>query len=150
MTSKPQGELKKDFVEGYAAACWHILLGLGVQDGHSKTYDPMTIDEVGKVAHSYVFDLWDGGRHHHYENLEQIIEAVKKEAVSSLEAHTARVVNEVIETIWQKGTMWAEGQPCPDVSKLQAGDYFIISKNDLNLIRTRYTNQTTSGEEKGE
>lgn len=72
---------EKEYVEGYAQACWDILIGLDIQDGYCKSYDPLTIDENTKVAHSYVFNLWDGGRHHSYENMEQIMRGLEKETL---------------------------------------------------------------------
>jgi hypothetical protein len=74
----------KDTVEAYAQACWDILLALDIQDGHCKSYDPLTIDEAEKIAHSYVFDLWDGGRHHKYGSLYQVINAIKEETVKAI------------------------------------------------------------------
>ena len=77
-------------VEVYAQAMWDILLTLGIQDGHCKRYDPMTIEQITTAngtrykAHSYVFDLWDGGRHHTADSLEQIREALLKETTSQL------------------------------------------------------------------
>jgi hypothetical protein len=35
-------------------------------------YDPMDIELKEKMAHSYVFDLEDGGRHHPYKDLEHL------------------------------------------------------------------------------
>ena len=84
--------ISKDFVEGYAQACWDILLKLKIQDGYCKSYDPLTIDEKEKIAHSYVFDLWNGGRHHKYETLEQV---------------TAAILNEVTEMIKEEA-LWEE------------------------------------------
>lgn len=77
-------KLSKEFVEGYANACWDVLLALKVVDDYCKSYDPMTIDEYRKVAHSYIFDLWDGGRHHPYKNLEQIKNGVFNETMDDI------------------------------------------------------------------
>lgn len=49
---------------------YRLILELGIQDGHSKSYDPLLIE--GNVAHSYVFDLEDGGRHHPFRNLDHL------------------------------------------------------------------------------
>jgi len=84
---REDGAITAAEVEAYASACWDILLGLEIQCGHSKSYDPMTIDETKKVAHSYVFDLWDGGRHHQYESLEQVWEAVRKETLEAIKEY---------------------------------------------------------------
>lgn len=52
--------------EAYAHALYDLMEEF-CPCGHHKSYDPLTIvREAGRpaVAHSYVFDLWDGGRHH--------------------------------------------------------------------------------------
>ena len=69
-------------IEAYAQACWDILLELGIQDGHCKMFDPMTIE--GNTAHSYVFDLEDGGRHHRFSNLEELRKNILTETISSI------------------------------------------------------------------
>lgn len=76
-----------DEMEAYAAALHDIRLAIGIQDGHCKTYDPLTIE--GGVYHSYVFDLWDGGRHHHPEGRtqEQVRKAILDEVVEELKAY---------------------------------------------------------------
>ena len=56
-------------VEAFACGLYEGLLAAGVEDVGGKSYDPLTIDEERKVAHSYVFNLWDGGRHHEYKTL---------------------------------------------------------------------------------
>lgn len=73
-------------VEAYAAGVWDCMLMLGMQDGHGKTYDPLTIETThvsGRepiiVAHTYVFDLWDGGRHHECKSLAQLLAGIRWE-----------------------------------------------------------------------
>lgn len=46
---------------------------------HTKSYDPLVIDLETNTAHSYVFELGDGGRHHSYESLEELEERLVKE-----------------------------------------------------------------------
>jgi hypothetical protein len=55
-------------VEVYAKALYDLEATL-YECWHMKSYDPLTIEdsERGRVAHTYVFDLWDGGRHHPLE-----------------------------------------------------------------------------------
>lgn len=65
--------------EAYAQGVADVLRLIG-WDGNSKFYDPLTIDTQTKVAHSYAFNLWDGGRHHPYESLEQIVKTIRWEA----------------------------------------------------------------------
>ena len=69
-------------VEAYFQALWDIQLVLGIQDGHCKSYDPLTID--GDTAHTYVFDLWDGGRHHHFESLRQLMDHALRETAIAI------------------------------------------------------------------
>ena len=74
-------KLNKNDVESYAMACWDILQGLDLSDS-CKIYDPLTIE--GKTAHSYVFDLSDGGRHHPFKSLEQLKEDILKETIERI------------------------------------------------------------------
>jgi hypothetical protein len=60
---------------------------------------------------------------HLVNNLADLITTREKEAK-----------REVLQGVWNKGLHWREGFPCPDVSKLPAGDYWIISKKDLNAL----------------
>lgn len=76
---RAEGKVTRHEVEAYAAALADLELAVKIADGHCKSYDPMSIDEDGKVAHSYWFDLWDGGRHHPYESLEQVLVAMLQE-----------------------------------------------------------------------
>jgi len=62
-------EQKVLVLEWYARKIMDAFVNLGIQDGYGKSYDPMSIEEDRNVAHSYVFDLEDGGRHHAYVNL---------------------------------------------------------------------------------
>uniref|UniRef100_A0A6H2A3H4 Uncharacterized protein n=1 Tax=viral metagenome TaxID=1070528 RepID=A0A6H2A3H4_9ZZZZ len=73
-------KLTKNDIESYAQACFEILLGLELYDGGGKMYDPLTI--VGKTAHSYVFDLKDGGRHHRFESLEELKNDILEETIN--------------------------------------------------------------------
>lgn len=55
--------------------------------GGSKSYDPLTIelnsDGTG-IAHSYVFDFHDGGRHHYFDSLDQLEKWLKEELAKIL------------------------------------------------------------------
>ncbi len=65
-------EQKEQVLEYLAQKYWDVLQKVGIQDGHCKSYDPLVIE--GNTAHTYVFDLNDGGRHHafkDYADLEQ-------------------------------------------------------------------------------
>lgn len=73
---------KNTYTEGYFQALWDVLLELEIKDGHCKSYDPLTIE--GKMAHSYVFDLWDGGRHHIFKTHKQLQKAALKETIQQI------------------------------------------------------------------
>lgn len=71
------------FVEGYAAALWHLALAFNWVDDGCKSYDPMTIES--ETMHSYVFDMKDGGRHHpiaEYKNREEICNVLLEDAIT--------------------------------------------------------------------
>lgn len=44
-----------------------------------KSYDPLSIDVEEKVAHSYMMDMKDGGRHHPFNKMSEIENAIFKE-----------------------------------------------------------------------
>lgn len=73
-------KLTKNDIESYAHACYELLTELGIQDGHHKMYDPLTIE--GNVAHSYVFDLEDGGRHHYFNDLGHLRKMILEETAN--------------------------------------------------------------------
>lgn len=65
---------KKAVLEYLAQKLWRILLKTNIMEDHCKIYDPLIIE--GNIAHSYVFDMEDGGRHHpfkDYKHLEQML-----------------------------------------------------------------------------
>lgn len=62
-----------DIVEGKTRA---------VRSMHCKSYDPMIVRD--SECHSYVFDLWDGRRHHEYESYGQIVDALVCEAIERI------------------------------------------------------------------
>jgi len=73
-------ELTNEDIESYAHACWDILRELEIFDGHCKLYDPLTIE--GKKAHSYVFNMEDGGRSHKFKNLGHLREMILQETIN--------------------------------------------------------------------
>ena len=88
----PLSELQKRCVlEWLAWKMWELLIELGIEDGYSKPYDPLLIED--DECHSYIFELGDGGRHHSYRTLGEIEEKLMKEVVV--------VVKEAAERIWQ-------------------------------------------------
>ena len=42
-------------------------------------------DLENKDAHTYVFDLWDGGRHHPYESLQQLEQGLEDDTVKEIQ-----------------------------------------------------------------
>lgn len=80
-------EQKAIILEWYAWKIWSALEeGSGEPDYYHKSYDPMEIDLIEKIAHSYVFDLEDGGRHHPFKNLEHLEEMMDAELIKRIKA----------------------------------------------------------------
>ena len=74
-------------LEWFAKKLWYIgELASDDTEFYGKSYDPLFIE--GDIAHSYVFDLQDGGRHHEFESLEQIETDMIQEVIGwILQAH---------------------------------------------------------------
>lgn len=66
------------FAEG--VVCVLDLLGI---ETCSKGYDPLVIE--GDIAHTYAFDLWDGGRHHQFKRVSDVVKWMKAESARLLE-----------------------------------------------------------------
>lgn len=81
-------EQKQQVLEYLANKYWKLLLDLGVQDGHCKSYDPLVIE--GKTAHTYVFDLEDGGRHHTFKDYKDLERMLDEEILGELKGETKR------------------------------------------------------------
>lgn len=76
------------FIEGYAMALANIMSKLGGDSPCGKTYDPMMIE--GQKAHSYAFDMKDGGRHHDltlYKDVGEILDTLLKESLEWIEQY---------------------------------------------------------------
>lgn len=61
--------------------------GSGDRDYGGKSYDPLTIEldtRGGGVAHSYVYNFRDGGRHHPFHSLHELEEWLTEEAIQSV------------------------------------------------------------------
>lgn len=82
----PLDDMQKVLVlEWFARKLWVMLEeGGGEPDYYGKGYDPLVIDLEGKEAHSYVFDLDDGGRHHPFESLLELEEKLKQEGIKRI------------------------------------------------------------------
>lgn len=72
---------KEQVLEYLARQLYFILTELGMDD-HHKTYDPLTIE--GGIAHSYVFELGDGGRHHKFSSLLELENLMVTEVIQSI------------------------------------------------------------------
>ena len=68
-------------IEAYAHACWDLIQEF-TGDNHCKMYDPLTIE--GNIAHSYIFNLKDGGRHHKFKDLEELRKLMLKETIEMI------------------------------------------------------------------
>ena len=69
----------KIWLEGMAYGIWQSRRLFGKDDGSCKMCDPLLFKEKVKEVYSYVFDLWDGGRHHKYKTLDQVKDALLNE-----------------------------------------------------------------------
>lgn len=52
------------------------------EDPRYKSYDPLTIE--GNTAHSYAFELGDGGRHHDFTDLRSLEDRLVNELVTKI------------------------------------------------------------------
>ncbi len=76
-------EQKRQVLEWFAVKLWIMLEAAGRDyQGNWKSYDPLTIE--GNTAHSYVFDLDDGGRHHPFETLRDLEDMLMREGIKQI------------------------------------------------------------------
>ena len=76
-------EQKRQVLEWFARKLWTLLEeGSGERDYYCKSYDPLVIE--GNVAHSYVFDLEDGGRHHPFRDLAHLEKMLVDEGIRAI------------------------------------------------------------------
>lgn len=73
---------KECVLEYLARRYWQLLLDTNIQDGHSKSYDPLLIE--GDTAHSYVYDMEDGGRHHSFKDYAHLEEMLYDETLGQI------------------------------------------------------------------
>lgn len=73
-------------LEWYAWKIWTATEeGSGMADYGGKSYDPLTIElrsDGGGVAHSYIFNFRDGGRHHSFDSLDNLEDWLLEEAIT--------------------------------------------------------------------
>lgn len=70
-------------LEWFARKLWVLLEeGSGEPDYYCKSYDPLTVE--GDIAHSYVFNFEDGGRHHYFLDLKHLEKMLMAEGISSI------------------------------------------------------------------
>ena len=65
----------KIYLEGMAEGVWRAT----DQEMYGKWHDPLYINSLDDV-YSYAFDFHDGGRHHKFNSLDELHEALVKEA----------------------------------------------------------------------
>jgi len=74
---------KEIVLEWFARKLWVLLEeGSGEPDYYGKSFDPLVIE--GYTAHSYVFDLEDGGRHHDFRDLEHLERMLMGEGIREI------------------------------------------------------------------
>src|SRR5579884_2824972 len=79
----PLDEQGKATALEYAAnILYQVLCKSGLWEWGTKSYDPLTIE--GHVAHSYVFDFEDGGRHHPFRDYEHLERMLVDEGVKAI------------------------------------------------------------------
>ena len=66
-----------DRLEAVANFMYQMALELNIMDGYHKSYDPLRIE--GHTAHSYVMSLDGGGRHHSFDDLDDLARQMKRE-----------------------------------------------------------------------
>lgn len=77
-------EAKRMILEWFAYKLWVLLEeGSGEPDYYCKAYDPLIIE--GNIAHSYVFDLEGGGRHHPFKDLKHLEKMLMNESISRIQ-----------------------------------------------------------------
>lgn len=57
---------------------------------NNKSYDPLVIKD--DTAHSYAFDLWDGGRHHQFESFAQLEARMIEEIINRLKEQNQKII----------------------------------------------------------
>ena len=75
-------EQKMMVLAWFARKLWDIEIEVYGDDYYGKSYDPLSFWE-GR-AHSYVFDLEDGGRHHKYDSLGHLESMLVNEVVGEI------------------------------------------------------------------
>lgn len=77
-------EAKRMVLEWFARKLWVLLEeGSGDSDYYCKMYDPLVIKD--NIAHSYVFDMEDGGRHHEFKDLEHLEKMLMDEGIRQIQ-----------------------------------------------------------------
>jgi hypothetical protein len=76
-------EMTERDCEIYVRGMWDLMMMIGC-DGHCKHYDPLYFE--GAIAHSYVLELADGGRHHEYLTPEWVALRALLELASAVRA----------------------------------------------------------------
>ena len=75
-------------LEWFAYKVWVAMNeGSGDADYSGKSYDPLTVNLESNgcgVAHSYVFNFKDGGRHHSFHSLAELEEWLTDEAIQAV------------------------------------------------------------------
>lgn len=84
----PDQLLRAAVLEWFANKIWVGLEeGSGFPDYGGKSYDPLTIEmrtDGGGIAHSYVFNFHDGGRHHSFDSLDNLEEWLLEELINGV------------------------------------------------------------------
>lgn len=79
-------EQKMMVLAWFAQKLWDIDVEAMGNDYCGKSYDPLSFWDG--EAHSYVFDLEDGGRHHKYDSLSHLEAMLVNEIVNLIKQNT--------------------------------------------------------------
>lgn len=86
---------KKRTLEYLSQKLYRTILNFNDSYDHHKSYDPLTIK--GNVAHTYVFSLSDGGRHHTIESLQKLEDEMMKETEEIIRTAIAEDIIDIIK-----------------------------------------------------
>ena len=77
--------IKKAVLEWYAKKLDRMMQETVGESPGAKSYDPLSFescDDGTYIAHSYAFDMKDGGRHHHGLTFNEVEEYITQETIN--------------------------------------------------------------------
>lgn len=86
---------KEKVLEYLAHQLYSIIIKFNDYYEHHKSYDPLTIED--NIAHSYTFDLENGGRHHKIKSLEWLEKTMVAETESIIRKTLAEEILRILD-----------------------------------------------------